>query len=192
MAAPVPAVFNIFTEKEITPFATALRGAAHPPAPVTLTPYEIPYYFIRVLTELSGNRIAVRAFEGDPYREITVPAADFSVVDSSGSIEELEFLVALGLAMPIPYTREFHVHRLATELLYDPTTGLFVNGDDPVRKQRFMHYLRDAVLPGYYWRAFYLTDGLSSSIELTRSAYGELIGIQSAYQDLIAEIGLRP
>jgi hypothetical protein len=53
-------VFNLFTEKVITPFVVSLSGAAHAPAPVTLTPYDAPYYFIRVATELSGNRLSIQ------------------------------------------------------------------------------------------------------------------------------------
>ena len=184
--------FNIFTNNPLGPFATALTAARPPPAEVTVTAHDPMYYFLRVATELSGNKLAVRAFEGTQYDERRIPAGELLVVDTSGGdseiLDELNFLVGVGGAMPAPNEpTKYYVHERAKELFY---SRFFPNAADPASRRAVMNYMRDVVLPGYYWRSFYVTDGLSASIEMTKSALVELLGIQSAYETLVDEIGL--
>ena len=183
--------FNIFTNNPLGAFAAALTAARPPTTTITVTAHDPLYYFLRVATELSGNKLAVRAFEGTQYDDLTIPAEQFRVVDTSGNseiIRELDFLVSVGGAMPAPNEpTKYYVHRRSGELFY---TNFFPNVADPAARRAVMHYMRDVVLPGYYWRAFYVTDGLSTSIEVTKSALVELLSIQAAYETLVDEIGL--
>lgn len=184
--------FNIFTNNRLGPFLAALAAAPPPAAEVTVTAYDPMYYFLRVATELSGNKLAVQAFEGRQYDDLTVPANQLRVVDTSGGnpdiLNEFDFLIGVGAAMYVPNEpTKYYVHQPSAELFY---TRFFPNAADAATRRAIMTYMRDVVLPGYYWRAFYITDGLSSSIEMTKSTLVELLGIQAAYERLVAEIGL--
>lgn len=184
--------FNIFTSNHLAPFTSALATTRVPTAAVTVTAYDPMYYFLRVATELSGNKLAVRAFEGRQYDDLTVPAEQLRIVDTSGGnpdiLNELDFLIGIGGAMQVPNEpTKYYVHQPSAELFY---ARFFPNAADPAARRAVMTYMRDVVLPGYYWRAFYITDGLSSSIEMTKSALVELLGIQAAYERLVGEIGL--
>lgn len=188
---------NTVTGVRLTPALLDALRAATPiasGAPLTLKPTDAPYYFARInpRARLRDQHIA------DPYSSYTVtsPAWMSVVVTDAPDRAELAWLVSVGLAMPYGRTSDltgstFAVNPLAIRELYDAATGAFIGVDIDKDKKavRVVKLLQTYVLPGMFWRNYYVTDRLAKHIALTQTLGEEMLEIKSAWDKLVAQFG---
>ena len=174
---------NLVTNTHISPAAlVAMRDASATLAPLELTPYDAPYYFVRI-DRTRGLRDQVIT---NPYATQRVTEWRQVPVDSD-TREELEFLESMGLAMPLSQSL-YAVSPLAVETLYDAEEGVFVNADQnrEQKSRRFVELLLTYVLPGMYWRNYYVTKGLARNLHLVAELQREMIEVTESWDRLAA------
>lgn len=187
---------NIILKQPLTiPVRDTIRGAVTRVS-LTLTPHDLPYYFVRVAAD---RPLQDQVFEPDPYVPHTerswklIPTRVYK--DTNPLWRELEFLEGLGLAMEIPNSRgangsvQYAISPIAS-IFYGgaPNEGIFINvGNNREEKaRRYINLLLTYVLPGMYWRNYYATHGLSPHIHLTEHLGREMLEISALWDDLRA------
>lgn len=182
---------NIVTGKRLTPAVLdALRTATPLATPLTVKPTDAPYYFVRInpRARLRDQHLA------DPYTEFTMTGAPWRQVTvvEPPDLAELNWLVSVGLAMPVANTTgTYTVNPLAIEELYSAERGAFISVDIDKSKKavRVVKLLQTYVLPGMFWRNYYVTDRLAKHIALSHTLGEEMLDIQNSWGDLVAQFG---
>lgn len=170
------------------------------PFELRLTPHDPPYYFVRVV---AGRPLRDQVFDPDPYAPYTerswLRIPDVVRKDMKPLRSELEFLEGLGLAIEIPNSRtadgsaQYAISPL-TRTLYGAGPGaeegvfIRVETDRPGKAERFLKLLVDYVLPGMYWRNYYVTNGLAPHIHLTEHLGREMLEIGELWDRLATRI----
>lgn len=191
---------NLILKQPLSAVVRDTLRAAIAPFELILTPHDLPYYFVRVVT---GRPLRDQVFGPDsyaPYTERTWLRIPVIVrKDMKSLLSELKFLEGLGLAMEIPNSREadgsvqYAISPL-TRILYGAGPGaeegvfIRVETDRPGKAERFLTLLVDYVLPGMYWRNYYVTSGLAPHIHLTEHLGREMLEIGELWDDLAARI----
>lgn len=192
---------NLVTGKHISaPVRDTLRAATDMPAPLMLTPTDPPYYFVRIDPT---RALRDQEFAGGPYIDFEVSNWRQITVSSPGPLlDELRFLESLGLAMMAPRSETptggmvYYISPLAISTLYaagaaGTSEGVFINvnvGRD-VKARAFIELLLTYVLPGMFWRNYYVTNGLAPDLHLTAHLGREMLEIQDTWNHLAAKFG---
>jgi hypothetical protein len=148
------------------------------------------------------RRLRDQVFDGGEFRNVVVTDWRYLTVNGEPEYrrlrEELQFLVGLGLATVIPGTAlaadgagEYALSPRIDELYADD--GVFVNvNDERERKsQNFINLLVRYVLPGMFWRNYYVTHGLASDLHLTLHLGEEMLEIGNLWDHLAGNYGFR-
>jgi hypothetical protein len=178
--------FNLVTGARVTPsMLEAIRTAEAIAAPITLTPIDAPYYFARINPRL---RLRDQHIES-PYEPFPVSGWRHLTVATAADRAEINWLISVGLAMP--HGDGYAVSPLAIEELYAEGRGAFigVDVDKPAKAQRVIKLLQTYVLPGMFWRNYYVTDRLAKHIGLTHTLGAEMLEIQTTWDDLVGRFG---
>lgn len=179
---------NMLTNNELSSDAVeALRNSSR--GPIKISPYDPPYFFVRAFEELSGNRIGGSGFDDDPFR--IVEADDWIKIDLEEQADdtlsnEVLFLEDFGLATMGDTEHICHVNPLAIEMFYRPG-GYF---EEPAEKRnitRLLEFMRDYVLPGQYWRAYYAAASLPEDAGAGQRR--EMLEVEAEWRSLVQEIG---
>lgn len=183
---------NLVTNKNLTPqVLEALRTSTVTGAssPLVLTPYDPPYFFVRIDGQ---RRLRDQVFASGPFAEQRVEGWRQISVESQDIRDELEFLRGIGLAMSIPYSSgAYAVSPVAIRQLYDETDGMFINiiENREHKSRQFIKLLITYVLPGMFWRNYYVTEGLAPSLHLTTQLGEEMLEIGELWDRLVATVG---
>jgi hypothetical protein len=186
---------NLVTNKHISQeVLDAMREAVAMPAPLTLTPYDAPYFFTRIDPT---KRLRDQVFEGGPFAKHSVTDWRQVRVVEGPLREELQFLEGLGLATIIPMSGNtlYAVSPLAVDTLYkENREGVFININQnrEVKARQFITLLITYVLPGMYWRNYYVTHGLAPDLHLTTHLGHEMLEIGVLWDSLVAKFGFPP
>ena len=179
---------NILTGNELSSEAVeALRHSRSDS--VELTPHDPPYFFFRAYEELSGNRIGGAGLGTEPFR--VVEADGWTKIDleekSDNSLsDEILFLEDFGLATMGGSEHVCHVNPLAIEMFYRPG-GYFEEPENKSNILQFLKLMRDYVLPGQYWRAYYAGAGLPEDAGATYRR--EMFDVEGEWRSLVEQIG---
>lgn len=187
---------NLVLKRHVDPtFVTQIRDATET-IPLELTPYDLPYYFVRVVP---GRPLREQVFGPDPNIKIRVTnwlRMPNPVLKAGPVRAELEFLEGLGLAFMVPNSEDvnggvtFAISPL-TRMLYADGTGVFrdVNTERDTKALRYIRLLIDYVLPGIFWRNYYATHGLAPHIHLSEHLGREMIEIAKLWDELSSRYG---
>lgn len=188
---------NLVTGKTLdTSVVEALQGAAEADDfTAELTPHDSPYFFARIDPR---RRLRDQVFGPDPFAstQITWKLVPVRVLVEGALRDEIEFLEGIGLAMLVPNStnpdrsQQYAVSpQIAT--LYKPAGGVFVdvNENRKTKAEAFFKLLTHYVLPGMYWRNYYVTDGLAPHIHLTEKLGQEMLEIGELWDRLVAKFG---
>ena len=197
---------NLITGKPLSPdVLSALRdNKTRQTTPLSLTPYDAPYFFSRID---ESRALRDQQFPGGPFITKSLPVWHNIHVDgtpaSQSLREELEFLEKIGLAMARPATAtatgaiDYAVMPNAIYELYRaddpraPGDGIFinVNTNREIKARKFVKLLLTYVLPGMFWRNYYVTNGLSSDLHLTSKLGADMLEIGELWDRLAAKFG---
>jgi hypothetical protein len=160
-----------------------------------LTPHDAPYFFVRVDPK---KRLRDQVFSPDPFAptQITWGLVSERVPVEGALRDEIEFLEGIGLAMLVPNSTEpdrsqQYAVSPRIEKLYAPDDGVFmdVNENRKAKAHTFFNLLIHYVLPGMYWRNYYVTDGLAPHLHLTEKLGQEMLEIGELWDRLVAKFG---
>lgn len=197
---------NLITRTNLTADAlTPLRGAitGNRLLPLTLTPHDPAYFFARVNPRL---RLRDQDVGPDPFAPVQINWKRVpDRIPITGTLRnEIKFLEGMGLAMLVPDSAdesgsEIYVVSPRIATLYaegggpDGTDGqgvfIAVDTNDKLKARQFIKLLVHYILPGMYWRNYYVTDGLAPHIHLTEKLGHEMLEIEAVWDRLVTEFG---
>ena len=192
---------NLVTGKHLSEeILTDLRGGPETASPIQLTPADPPYYFMRID---GTRRLRDQAFPGGPTAPVSIAGWRQVRVKPGRLLEELHFLEGLGLAMVRPNSSgEVYLVSPLSSVLYAQGTGpvreenegvfIRINTNRPEKALKFIHLLRTYVLPGMFWRNYYVTDGLAPDLHLTSRLGSEMLEIGDFWDHLARKFGWPP
>lgn len=189
------------TADQLTPLRRALAQRA--PMQLTITPHDPPYFFARVNPQV---RLRDQVFGPDPFAPVQINWKRIPVrVPAEGPLrDEVKFLEGLGLAILVPDSAdengsEYFVVSPRIATLYAEGSGpngtdgqgvfIAVDTNDKLKARQFIKLLIHYILPGMYWRNYYVTDGLAPHIHLTEKLGHEMLEIGAAWDQLVTEFG---
>ena len=179
---------NMLSGNELSSEAvSALRNSSK--EAIELSPYDPPYFFVRAFEELSGNRIGGAGFDDNPFRIIEAEGwikIDLEEQADNTLSNEVLFLEDFGLATMGDTEHICHINPLAIEMFYRQG-GYFDAPTDKKNIRRLLHFMRDYVLPGQYWRAYYTAAGLPEDAGAGQRR--EMLEVEAEWRSLVQEIG---
>lgn len=118
--------------------------------------------------------------------------------------DEIKFLEGMGLAMLVPdsadeFGSELYIVSPRIATLYAEGTGptgtdgqgvfIAVDTNKELKARQFIKLLVHYILPGMYWRNYYVTDGLAPHIHLTEKLGREMLEIGAVWDRLVTTFG---
>ena len=177
---------NMLTGNELSSDAVeALRASSR--GSVEISPYDPPYFFVRAFEELIG--VGGSGFDDEPFR--VIEAEDWIKIDLEERADdtlsnEVLFLEDFGLATMGDTEHICHINPIAIEMFYRPG-GYFEEPTEKRNIRRLLEFMRDYVLPGQYWRAYYTAAGLPE--DAGAGQRHEMMEVEAEWRSLVQEIG---